>query len=86
MEAGFDHTHRLLRGEVGSLAMTLLINMIPSEGRNSIQKHLREHLSKVKDFDELEEELHAELYRRETENKTDKGIKQLETCDCPGER
>ena len=38
-----------------------------SEGRNSIQRHIREHLSKIKNYDELEEELYAELYRREAD-------------------
>ena len=52
--------------------MTILIKIMPSDGRNSVQRHLRESLAKIQDYDELEEELHAELYRREVE--TDKAV------------
>ena len=48
-----------------------------SEGRNSIQRHLREHLSKIKNYDELEEELYAELYRREADGDKPGGFNQL---------
>ena len=59
------------------MAMTILIKMMPSDGRNSVQRHLRECLAKIKDYDELEEELHAELYRREVETDNAGGITQL---------
>ena len=52
--------------------------MMPSDGKNPMQKHFREHLSKAKSYDELEEKLHAELFRREAENhdKKDGGFNQ----------
>ena len=62
------------------MAMTILINMMHSEGRNPIQNHVREFLHKAKDYEELEEELHAELFRREADSndKKDGGINQLD--------
>ena len=60
-KAGYSNSHKLLKDENGCMAMTILIKMMPSDGRNSVQRHLRECLAKIKDYDELEEELHAEL-------------------------
>ena len=76
-EAGYTHSHKLLKDENGRMAATILIKMMPSDGRNSVQRHLRESLAKFKDYDELEEELHAELYRREAETDKAGGINQL---------
>ena len=56
---------------------TILIKMMPSDGRNSVQRHLRESLANMKDYDEFEEELRAELYRREAETDKAGGINQL---------
>ena len=48
--------------------------MMPSDGRNSLQRHLREPFSKTKSYDDLEEELFAELQRREADgDKTGSG-------------
>ena len=59
--------------------MSILVKMMPNEDRNPLQRHLREHLSKVTDYDDLEEELHSEMYRRESEgDKESKNINQLE--------
>ena len=52
--------------------------MLPSDGRNPIQRYLREHMIKFKDYDELEEELNKELYRREAETDKAGGINQVE--------
>ena len=68
MEAGYTHTHQLLAEENGRLALVILIKMRPSDGRYPIQKHLKNFLSKAKNFDELEEELYSELYRREADS------------------
>ena len=78
VEAGFCHVHELLQKDGGRTAMTILVKMIPNESRNSLQRHLREHLSKVTNYDDLEEELHLEMYRRESEgDKESKNINQL---------
>ena len=37
VEAGYVHSHGLLRLEEGRLAQTILVKMMPSEGRNSMQ-------------------------------------------------
>ena len=42
-----------------------------------MQRHLREHLSKIKNYDDLEEELYAELYRREADGNKLGGFNQL---------
>ena len=67
MEFGYTHIHQLLAEENGRLATVILIKMLPSDGRYPIQKHLRDFLSKAKNYDELEEELYAELCRREAD-------------------
>ena len=77
VEAGYVHSHGLLRLDDGRMAQTILIKMMPSEGRNSIQRHLREHLSKIQNYDELEEELYAELYSREADGDKPGGFNQL---------
>ena len=66
VEAGYVHSHRLLRQDNGRMAQTILIKMMPSDRNNPMQKHLRGHRSKAKSYDELEEELQAELFRRST--------------------
>ena len=59
--------------------MTILVKVMLNQNSNSIQRHLREQLSKVTNYDDLEEELRAELYRRESEGyKESKNINQLE--------
>ena len=63
------------------MAQTILVKMMPSEGRSLMQRHLREHLSKIKSYDDLEEELYAELYRREADGAKPGGINQLEKSD-----
>ena len=80
VEVGYVHSHGLLRESDGRMAQTILIKMMPSDGKNSIQKHFREHLSKAKSYDELKEKLHAELFRRDAENhdKKDGGFNQVE--------
>ena len=67
MQAGYTHTHQLLAEENGRLATVILIKMLPSDGQYPIQKHLRDFLSKARSYDELEEELYPELYRREAD-------------------
>ena len=59
------------------MAQTILVKMMPSESRNSMQRHLREHLSKIKNYDDLEEEVHAELYRPEADADKPGGFNQL---------
>ena len=39
-----------------------LINMMLADCRNSVERHLRDSLAKINDYDELEWDLHAELY------------------------
>ena len=79
VEAGFCNVYELLQKDGGRTAMTILVKMMPNEIRISFQRHLREHLSKVTNYDDLEEELHAEMYRRESEgDKESKNINQLE--------
>ena len=79
VEAGFCNVHELLQKDGGRTAMTILVKIMPNERRNSLQRHLREHLSKVTNYDDLEEELHAEMYTRESEgDKESKNINQLE--------
>ena len=75
--------HTMLKEQNLRMAMIILIKMMPADGRNPIQRYLRENLAKFKNYDDLEEELHKELFRREAE--TDKGgINQLE--DIEGEK
>ena len=45
-----------------------------------MQRHLREHLPKIKSYDDLEE-LYAELYRREADGEKLGGFNQLEKSD-----
>ena len=79
VEAGYDTTYKILRGDGGRMAMTILIKMMPADGNRPMQKHLREFLSKANAYDELEEELYAELYRRESESEKKEGcINQVE--------
>jgi hypothetical protein len=74
VEAGDTHAHRTFKEEHGRMAMTILIKMMPSDGRKSFQRHLREHVSKTKSYDDLEEELFAELLCREADgDKTGSG-------------
>ena len=54
VEAGYVHSHGFLRLDDGRMAQTILVKMIPSEGWNSMQRHFREHLSKIKNYDDLE--------------------------------
>ena len=77
MEAGYTHIHQLLAEENVLLAAVILIKMLPSDGRYATQKHLRDFLSKANNYDELEEELYAELYRREADGDKPGGINQL---------
>ena len=67
----------MLKMENGRIAKTILIKMLPSEGRNPIQRYLRENLQQYDDYDDLEEELHKELYRREAETDKPSGINQI---------
>ena len=76
LEAGFGHAYSTLHDNGGKLAQTVLIKMMPSDGGNSIQKYLRECLASKKTYDELEEELHRELGRRE-DKKDMGGLNQL---------
>ena len=80
MEAGDVHSHGLLGLDDGRMAQTILVKMMPSEGWNSMQRHFREHLSKIESYDDLEE-LYAELYRREADGKKLGGFNQLEKSD-----
>ena len=67
------------------MAMIIMIKMMPADGRNLIQRHLRENLAKFKNYDDREEELHKELFRIEAE--TDKGgINQLEEAEGEKEK
>ena len=65
VKVGYVHSHGLLRVDDGRMAQTILVKMMPSEGRNAMQRHLLEQPSKIKNYYDLEEELDAELYRRE---------------------
>ena len=47
---------------------TILIKMLPGEGANSIQTYMRDNQSKYEDHDKLEDELYAELLRREVKD------------------
>ena len=86
VEVMYDRTHKLLKNENCKMAMIVLIKMIQNVGRYLIQKHLRDFLSKIMAYDELEEELHATLYRREADgDKKDGAINQLELPDQEGE-
>ena len=67
----------MLAEENCRLATVIPIKMLTSDGRNSIQRHLREHLSKIKKYD-LEEELYAELCRREAEGDKPGGLNELQ--------
>ena len=42
-----------------------------------MQRHLREHLSKIKNYNDLEGELYAELYRREADGDKPGSLNQL---------
>ena len=55
IEAGYDHAYKLSKDENGKMAMTILIKMMPNEGRYPIQKHLRDFLSKIMAYNESEE-------------------------------
>ena len=70
--------HKMLREDSGRTAMTILVKIMPSEGKNSLQRHLWEYLSKAATYDDLEEELLAELYRREGSESSAKSFNQLE--------
>ena len=53
----------------GKMAITILVKMMPTDGRYPLQKYFRDHLSKIASYDELE--IFAELHRREADG--DKG-------------
>ena len=72
--------------EKGRMANTILIKMLPSDGRNSVQRYLRENLAKFEYYDDLEEELHKELYRREAETHKTGGINQVEEIEGEKEK
>ena len=61
----------------GKLAQTVFIKMMPGDGSNSMQKYLREVLSKHGTYDELEEEMYRELARRE-DKKDAGGLNQID--------
>ena len=61
------HSQSPLRLGNGRMPQTILIKTMPSDGKYSLQKHLRKHFSKASSYDDLEEELYAELYRRQAE-------------------
>ena len=65
----------------GRMAKTILIKMLPSDGRNPVQRYLRENLAKFEYYDDFEEELHKELYRREAETEKTGGINQVEEIE-----
>ena len=52
--------------------------IMPSEGRNSLQRHLRKYLAKAATYDDREGKLLAELYWREGLESSAKGFNQLE--------
>ena len=52
--------------------------MLPSDCLYPIQKHLRDFLRKANNCDDLEEDLNAELYRREADGDKPGGLNQLE--------
>ena len=81
VEAGSKHTHEMLKIDKGRMAKTILIKMLPSDGRNPVQRYLRENLAKFEYYDDLEEELHKELYRREAETEKTGGINQVEEIE-----
>ena len=63
------------------MAKIILIKMLPSYGRNPLQRYLRENFAKFITYDDLEEELHKELYRREAETDKTGGINQVEEIE-----
>ena len=67
VEAGYTHTYDFLRQHGGKMAITILVKMMLTDGRYPVQKYLRDNLSKIAGYDELEEELFAELHRREAD-------------------
>ena len=67
VEAGYTHTYDLLKQHDGETAITIFVKMMPADGRYPLQKYIRGHLSKIASYDELEEELFAELHRREAD-------------------
>ena len=80
VEAGYTHTYDLLKQHGGKMAITILVKMMPTDGRYPLQKYLRDNLSKLAGYDESEEELFAELHRREAdgdEGGDAKGLNQI---------
>ena len=64
----------------GNIAITILVKMMLTDGRYRLQKYVRDHLSIIASYDELEEELFAELHRTEAdgdEESESKGFNQL---------
>ena len=47
VEADFNHMHKILCEVSDRTAMTILVKIMPREGKNSLQRHLREYLSKA---------------------------------------
>ena len=76
-EADFDHMHKTLREESGRTSTTILVKIMLSEGRNSLQRHLRKYLAKAATYDDREGKLLAELYWREGLESSAKGFNQL---------
>ena len=66
-----------MKVEKGRMAKTILIKMLPSDGRNSVQRYLRENFAKFENSEDLDEELHKELHRREAETDKTSGIHQM---------
>ena len=77
LEAGFASAYKLMHENGGKLAQTVFIKMMPGDGSNSMQKYLREVLSKHETYDELEEEMYRELARRE-DKKDAGGLNQID--------
>ena len=71
VEAAYTHTYDILRRHDGKMAVTILVKMMPTDGRYSLQKYLRDLFSKNLSYEALEEELLAELHRTEADG--DKG-------------
>ena len=71
VEAGYTHTYNVLKQDDGKMSVTILVKMMPTDGRYPLQKYLRDLLCKELSYEQLEEELLAELHRREADG--DKG-------------
>ena len=80
VEAGYVNTYDILQQNGGKIGITILVKMMPTDGRYPLQKYLRDILVRMKSYEELEEELLAELHRREADGDKSgdaKGIHQV---------